>query len=64
MDEERNIGMNRYITKEEFLKVLDNINFSHIKMCEIELIHCFKVEFSNDNTQNLVPITTDFRLNY
>ena len=40
-----------YMTKEEFIKMLENLNFTHIKDYEINLITGFEYN-AEDNTTN------------
>ena len=38
-----------YIKKEDLIKMIENLNFSHVKELTLELITGFKIEWDNDN---------------
>lgn len=53
---------NSYLTKEEFIKMLEGINFSHVMNIHINLITCFKIKVNDKGKQYIDPLYIDIEI--
>ena len=48
-----------YLTKEDFIKILKGINFSHVKNIHINLITSFKIKVTDKGDEYVDPLYID-----
>lgn len=48
-----------YLTKEDFIKLIEGINFSHVKNIHINLITGFKVRVNDNGKEYIDPLYID-----
>lgn len=53
---------NSYLTKEEFITLLENINFTHVKNIHVDLITGFKIRFNSNDEQYIDPLYIDLNI--
>lgn len=48
-----------YLTKEDFIKLLEGINFSHVRNIHINLITSFKIKVNANGKEYVEPLYID-----